>query len=60
MTAVMVPAGERPSPSFHGDQITSFIPGQEVKIIDEDSPAGGCASHLPSLSAPSPAEDNKN
>jgi len=45
----VVPAGERPSPSFHGDQITSFIPGQEVKIIAEDSPAGGGASHLPSL-----------
>lgn len=29
-------AGERLLPGFHGDQIISRIPGQEVKIVDED------------------------
>lgn len=49
---VTVLAGERPLPGFHGDQITSFIPGQEVKIVGEDSRRGGFAFHLAALSAP--------
>ena len=53
LTGVTVLAGERLLPSFHGDQITAFIPSQEVKIMDEDSPAGGFAFHLAALSAPS-------
>lgn len=57
LTGVTVLAGERPLPGFHGDQITSFVPGQEVKIIDEDSPTGGFAFRLAALSAPSPEED---
>ena len=58
LTGVTVLAGERPLPGFHGDRITSFIAGQEVKIIDEDSPTGGFAFHLAALSAPRFEEDD--
>lgn len=58
LLGVTVLAGERPLPGFHGDQITSFILGQEVKIIDEDSPTGGFAFHLAALSAPISEDDN--
>lgn len=58
LTGVTVLAGERPLPGFHGNQLTSFIQGQEVKIIDEGSPTGGFAFRLATLSAPGPEEDD--
>lgn len=51
-------AGERPLPGFHGDQITSFVPGRKVKNIDEDSATRGFAFHLAALSARSSEEDS--
>lgn len=54
LAGVTVWVGEKPSPRFHGDQITSFIPGQEVKIIDEDSAPRGFAFHLAHCLPPAP------